>query len=179
MKNKLILLCLLLCLFAACNRRPDLYKVVKIKDGDTMELLSSDYKNVTVRLAGIDCPEKSQAYGQKAKQFSSDLCFGKYVELIGDEHDRYGRTIGTIKLEDGTNVNNELVKNGYAWQYTQYSNSDELGRLQQQAKMQRLGLWQDENPTPPWLFRKKRGGTSKKSKKVYKRHSKPGTGVLF
>jgi micrococcal nuclease len=65
----------------------------------------------------IYCPEKSQAFGQAAKQFTSNLCFGKTVKLIGNQHDRYGRTVAQIELEDGINVNYEIVKNSYAWQY--------------------------------------------------------------
>ncbi|WP_186458727.1 thermonuclease family protein [Mucilaginibacter achroorhodeus] len=119
-----------------------------------MVLLSPQYQQVTVRLAEVDCPEKSQAFGQAAKQFTSDLCFGKMVKLIVNNNDRYGRTVGWVELEDGTSVNKQLVKNGYAWQYRAYSKSMEMAMLEQQARQSRLGLWQDANPTPPWNFRK-------------------------
>jgi micrococcal nuclease len=148
-----------LCLFAfffsvGCNKSETLYKVVGVKDGDTLVLLSPDKQTITVRLAEIDCPEKSQAYGQAAKQFTSGLCFGKMVKLVGDQHDRYGRTVGTLILENGLNVNYEIVKQGFAWQYSAYSKSMELAALEQHARESRLGLWQDTNPTPPWQFRK-------------------------
>ncbi|WP_205771939.1 thermonuclease family protein [Mucilaginibacter terrenus] len=156
MLKKAFISCLfLVLLITACNRREEtLYKVVKIKDGDTMELLSPDHQNITVRLAEIDCPEKSQAFGQAAKQFTSDLCFGKYVKLVENNKDRYGRTVGQVLLEDGTNVNYSIVKNGYAWQYRAYSKDMELAMLEQSARQNRLGLWQDANPTPPWNFRR-------------------------
>jgi len=113
------LLVLILLIIAGCNpnntKQPDagVYKVVKIRDGDTLGLLTGDNQQVTVRLAEIDCPEKSQAFGQAAKKFTSDLCFGKEVKLIGNEHDRYGRTVAQVVLIDGTNINYALVKNGY------------------------------------------------------------------
>ncbi|RFZ90656.1 nuclease [Mucilaginibacter conchicola] len=155
MPKKSLVICLFLVLLAiACNKKTDLYKVVGVKDGDTMVLLSPQNLQVTVRLAEIDCPEKSQAFGQAAKQFASDLCFGKMVKLIVNNTDRYGRTVGWIELEDGTSVNKQLIKNGYAWQYRAYSKSMELAMLEQQARQNHLGLWQDENPTPPWNFRK-------------------------
>lgn len=143
-------------LVGGCKQtEPDLLKVVKIKDGDTIVVLTKDNQMITVRLAEVDCPEKNQAFGQKAKQYTADLCFGKGVKLQGTEHDRYGRTIALVILANGTNVNYELVKNGYAWQYSQYSkNNPVLAGYQQQAQQQRLGLWQDTNPTPPWEFRK-------------------------
>jgi micrococcal nuclease len=153
---KRLILCLLFGILSGCTQNePDLLKVVKIKDGDTIVVLTKDNQMVTVRLAEIDCPEKSQAYGQAAKQFTANLCFGKGVKLQGNEHDRYGRTIALVILGDGTNVNYELVKNGYAWQYIQYSkNNSTLADYQQQAQQQKLGLWQDANPTPPWEFRR-------------------------
>ena len=167
MKKLRLLLIISFILIAGCNPVPkDVYKVVKIKDGDTIELLSSDFQNITVRLAGIDCPEKSQAYGKAAKQFTALLCFGKDVKILGDEHDRYGRTVATILLTDGKNVNYELVRNGYAWQYKAYSDDAELARLEQYARDNRLGLWQDSNPVAPWNFR--RNKTKKKPRKKHK-----------
>jgi endonuclease YncB( thermonuclease family) len=151
------LLLVIVLLLWGCNPKPDyLYKVVKIKDGDTIGLLSSDNQQMTVRLAEVDCPEKTQAFGQVAKKFTSDLCFGKYVKLVGNVHDRYGRTVALVILEDGTNVNYQLVKSGYAWQYKQYSQSAQLAGYEQQARQNGLGLWADANPTPPWEYRREK-----------------------
>lgn len=177
-----LLLALILLILAGCNpnntKQPeaDVYKVVKVKDGDTLGLLSSDNQEVTVRLAEIDCPEKSQAFGQAAKKFTSDICFGKQVKLIGGEHDRYGRTVAQVILVDGTNINHELVKNGYAWQYKAYSKSAELAAMEEQARQNHLGLWRDPNPTPPWQFRREKKQPkadslqTPKPKKHYRRH---------
>lgn len=175
--KKLLLVLLISFVFGCTQTEPDLLKVVKIKDGDTIVVLTKDNQMVTVRLAEIDCPEKSQAFGQAAKQFTSNLCFGKGVKLQGNEHDRYGRTIALVILENGTNVNYELVKNGYAWQYSQYSkNNPMLAGYQQQAQQQRLGLWQDTNPTPPWEFRKGerelKQTSDKKPQTLHKRRSR-------
>jgi endonuclease YncB( thermonuclease family) len=175
MLKKSLLLCLLVLIISiGCNKNETLYKVVGVKDGDTMVLLSPDNQSITVRLANIDCPEKSQAFGQAARQFTSDLCFGKMVKLIGNQHDHYGRTVGEVVLENGTNVNHELVKQGYAWQYRAYSKGMELAMLEKQARQNHLGLWQDANPTPPWNFRKeeKTQRVEKKVKKVRKPYKK-------
>ncbi|WP_204985966.1 thermonuclease family protein [Mucilaginibacter psychrotolerans] len=180
---KRYLLLFLVILATACNNNPKeadnkdyIYKVVGVKDGDTMVLLSPDNIQTTVRLAEVDCPEKSQAFGQAAKQFTSDLCFGKQVKLIANTQDRYGRTVGQVELSDGTNVNYALVKNGYAWQYRAYSKSEQLQSLEEQARQGHLGLWQDNNPTPPWEFRKEgkaQRATNKDAKpKKAKRHYK-------
>lgn len=137
-----------------------------------MVLLSPDNQSITVRLAEIDAPEKSQAFGQAAKQFTSDLCFGKMVKLIGNQKDQYGRTVAAIELENGTNINHEIVKQGYAWQYRAYSKSMELAMLEQQAREARLGLWQDANPTPPWNFRKEAKTQRTEKKRTYKPYKK-------
>lgn len=190
MLKQSFLFCLfILCITTACNRKEEtLYKVVKVKDGDTIELLSADHQNITVRLAEIDCPEKSQAFGQAAKQFTANLCFGKMVKLTINSHDRYGRTVGHIELTDGTNLNYELVKNGFAWQYRAYSRNMELSSLEQNARESKLGLWQDANPIPPWDFRKEKKSIKtthpkkariKTDKHRLKRHKKQLESVNF
>ncbi len=80
--------------------------VAGIIDGETIEVLHNN-KAERIRLNGIDCPEKGQAYGQKAKHAASDLAFGKEVTLHTFGKDKYGRTIGEVLLPDGTNVNQE------------------------------------------------------------------------
>lgn len=139
-------------------------KVISIKDGDTFEVLY-DGQPERVRLAKIDCPEKSQPFGNNAKQFASELCFGKMVTVSSNgKRDRYGRVVGTVVTEDGTNVNEALVKAGLAWHYKDYSDSEELAAIESQARLQKLGLWADKRPTPPWDWRKKK---RKKKQHVY------------
>ncbi len=134
---------------------PSGYKVIAIKDGDTIELLK-DGKPLRVRLLGVDAPEKNQDYGTVARQFTSDLCFNKVVNLIVDSQDRYGRTVGTIVLPDGRTLNNELVRNGYAWHYKAYSRDQTLAQLETEARQNRRGLWEKPRPVAPWDFRKSR-----------------------
>ncbi|MCX8019852.1 MAG: thermonuclease family protein [Chitinophagaceae bacterium] len=130
-------------------------KVIRIQDGDTFQLFHE--KPFTVRLAHIDCPEKGQPFGAKAKQFASRLCFGKTVLVYTDgTTDRNKRIVGEIILPDGTNVNKEMVKNGLAWHFKKYSKNKEYAALEEAARKAKLGLWADPNPIPPWLWRKLR-----------------------
>ena len=129
------------------------YKVIAIKDGDTIELLK-DGQPLRVRLLGVDAPEKNHDFGTRSRQFTSDLSFNKYVNLVVDGTDRYGRTVGTIILPDGRTLNQELVRNGFAWHYKAYSKDEELARLEEEARAQKKGLWAGKNPTAPWDFRK-------------------------
>jgi micrococcal nuclease len=128
--------------------------VTAIKDGDTFEVLYEGQAE-RVRLAEVDCPESAQPYGKKAKQFASDLCFGKTVTVAsGGKRDRYGRVVGIVTTQDGINVNEALVKAGYAWHYKDYSDNDQIGIYEEEARLKGLGLWADGKPTPPWEWRK-------------------------
>jgi endonuclease YncB( thermonuclease family) len=130
--------------------------VVSVIDGDTIEVLHND-KAERIRLSGIDCPEKGQAYGKRAKQAASDLVFGKEVTIRTHGHDKYTRTIGDVLLPDGMNLNQELVKQGWCWWYRKYAPGDTvLEGLETEAREGRKGLWADPQPVPPWEWRKQR-----------------------
>src|SRR5436309_4843474 len=91
-------------------------RVVGITDGDTIKVMHNG-KAEKIRLLGIDCPEKGQPYGTKAKQFTSEMVFGKevIVQDHGKDNKKYKRTLGDIILPDGRNLNRELVAAGLAW----------------------------------------------------------------
>ena len=86
--------------------------VISVLDGDTIEVLHNT-RAERIRLSGIDCPEKGQAYGTRAKQAAAELVFGKDVTLQTHGLDKYGRTIADVHLLKGTNVNQTLVKEGW------------------------------------------------------------------
>jgi endonuclease YncB( thermonuclease family) len=109
-------LCYLLCLASVSLAAGFSGPVVSVLDGDTIEVLHNT-RAERIRLNGIDCPEKGQAYGKRAKQAASELTFGKQVTLQTYGKDKYGRTIADVLLPDGTNVNHTLVKDGWCWWY--------------------------------------------------------------
>jgi len=99
-------------------------QVVSVLDGDTIEILHNQHTE-RIRLNGIDCPEKGQAFGKRAKQAASELVFGKDVTLQTFGKDKYGRTIADVFLPpDGINVNRLLVKDGWCWWYRKYAPGD-------------------------------------------------------
>jgi micrococcal nuclease len=128
-------------------------RAVKIADGDTFTLLTSQQTQVKIRLAEIDAPEKGQPFATQAKQALAALCFGKTVKVSFTKKDRYQRVIGYVFTSDGQNINEWMVENGFAWQFEKYSSSTRLQQLQAQAKQHRKALWSQPNPTPPWLWR--------------------------
>jgi endonuclease YncB( thermonuclease family) len=129
--------------------------VVSVLDGDTIEVLHNTYPE-RVRLSGIVCPEKDQPYGHKAKQAASALVFGRDVILQTHGQDKYNRTMADVLLRDGTNVNHEMVKQGWCWWYRKYAPRDTvLEGLEKDAREAKRGLWADPQPMPPWEWRKR------------------------
>jgi hypothetical protein len=126
---------------------------MEVDDGDTIIVLHDD-KAEHIRLNGIDAPEKTQAYGKKSKQYTLDATLGKEVTVIEHGKDRHGRTIGDVLLPDGSNLNRQLLKEGLAWWFWKHSQDKSLRDLEDEARDQKLGLWRDRNPIPPWVFRK-------------------------
>ena len=127
--------------------------VVSILDGDTIEVLHNTHPE-RVRLSGIDCPEKGQAFGNRAKQAASALAFGKDVTLQTHGQDKYRRTLADVFLLDGTHVNHTLVKEGWCWWYRKYApRNRELERLERNAREGKKGLWVAPTQVPPWEWR--------------------------
>jgi endonuclease YncB( thermonuclease family) len=86
-------------------------KVVAVAYRDTIRVMH-DGRAERVRLWGIDCPEKRQPFGTRARQSSGDLAFGKDVKVMVREVDRCGRTVGEVILPDGRSLNRQLVRAG-------------------------------------------------------------------
>lgn len=129
-------------------------KVVSVADGDTFTLLTDGNKQQKIRLHGIDCPEKKQDFGQVAKNFTSNMIFGKTINVKPTDIDRYGRTIAIVLLPDQMSLNELLLKNGLAWHYLQYDKNPNWNNLERSARKNKLGLWQHSAPVAPWNFRR-------------------------
>ena len=127
-------------------------KVVGVHDGDTLTLRTIN-GTLKVRLSGIDTPELGQPFGNNAKQALSSMVFGKSVTISSTGKDRYGRTLGVVFLGNG-NVNAQMIRMGMAWHYKQYSNSVPMQQFEDYARANRIGLWADTKPIPPWDWRK-------------------------
>ncbi len=141
-------------------------KVIGIKDGDTIEILYNG-KPLKIRLAHIDCPEikGSQPFGRAAKEYVSDQCFGHLVNIQhNNEYDRNKRLIGEVINQKGINVNKALVSVGLAWHYKKYSTDSDYAKLEESARMQRIGVWSEPAPVAPWQWRKPVGKSVGESK---------------
>ncbi len=128
-------------------------KVIGITDGDSIVVLTEDKTQIKIRLEGIDCPESKQDFGERAKQATAHLCFGKDVRIEKTGEDRYGRTLAFVYIND-TCINKQLIIEGMAWHYKQYNNDTILAKLEIEARQRKIGLWSQPDPVPPWEWRK-------------------------
>lgn len=135
-------------------------KVVRVADGDTITVLDASKTQHRIRMTGIDAPESKQAFGNRSRQSLADLVAGKQVTVRWDEQDRYGRILGQVLTPDGQDANLAQVQRGMAWHYAQYAKtrpaaeSRAYASAQSQAQREKIGLWQDKEPTAPWDWRK-------------------------
>jgi endonuclease YncB( thermonuclease family) len=133
-----------------------LWRVVGVYDGDTVTCLDENNQQQKVRLAEIDAPESGQDFGKVSREALAAMVFGRTVEVTDQGRDRYGRWIANLSV-DGIDVNRQMVASGNAWHYAAYSKDPSLAEAQKQAQAQHLGLWAQDNPMPPWDYRKSGG----------------------
>ena len=128
-------------------------ELLSVSDGDTLRV-SLEGKTYNVRLYGIDTPESDQPFGGAAKQALQDLVANKALSIKERDEDRYGRLVAIV-YADGESVNLQLVEGGYAWWYRDYATFNmPLAFAEFSARLDDRGLWQKENPTPPWEWRR-------------------------
>ncbi len=126
-------------------------RVIVVIDGDTV-LIRRSSGLVKIRLAEIDAPEKTQAFGGTSKNSLSDMVLGKQVKIVSQAIDQYGRMVAHLSV-DGLDVNAEQIRRGMAWEYSSYHSDKALIALQDEARRASRGLWAQSDPVPPWAWR--------------------------
>jgi micrococcal nuclease len=133
-------------------------EVIGVMDGDTVKVLTSDKKEIKIRLEHIDAPEKRQPFGQVCKSMLSDMIYGKTVFVRSQKRpDRYGRMIAEVFMCEASkeSVNMAMVRGGCAWHYKAFSKDSTYAEAERIARESRAGLWRDSDPVEPWKWRKK------------------------
>jgi endonuclease YncB( thermonuclease family) len=141
-------------------------QVVRIVDGDTIQVIDSNGIKFKIRLLGIDTPEPKQRFGYESSLSLKKIIDGKSVIIISKTEKnkpytlgRYKRIIGKIIL-NGKDINLEMVQKGMAWHYKKYIKSQNVedrqsyNNAEQDARLNKIGLWSDVNPVAPWEWRK-------------------------
>ena len=141
-------------------------KVVHIIDGDTIDVLVENNKKLRIRLLGIDTPELKQYFGHESSSYLKKILNGKSVRIISNPDKNkpytqgyYKRIIGKVLL-NGVDINLEMIKKGMAWHFKKYKKNQPLdesrsyNEAESKARKKNIGLWSEDNPLPPWKWRK-------------------------
>lgn len=128
------------------------YNVLNVVDGDTITIETEDGEQ-SIRLIGIDTPEVDpnkggpECYGLEAKMRTKSLV-EENIKIETDPsqgmRDKYDRLLAYIRLADGSLLNETLIKEGYAREYTYnkpYRYQGEFKISQTQARRENRGLW--------------------------------------
>lgn len=136
-------------------------RAINVKDGDSFTLVDDADKFHEIRLAHVDCPEKKQAFGRKAQLYTFNFVYGKRVTAYVQSIDRYHRKIAEIKV-NGENLNEGIIRDGYAWHFKKYSKSQLHATAEIEARNKKRGLWIEPSAKAPWEFRRRKPKTVKK-----------------
>ncbi|MCC7522793.1 thermonuclease family protein [Candidatus Uhrbacteria bacterium] len=132
--------------------------ITRVVDGDTVEARLDTGDEATVRLLGINTPETVdprrpvECFGKEASNYMKQMVDGQRVRLDADTQaddiDKYGRLLRNIVLDDGTDINARMVRDGYAYAYIDFplnkNRKAELVRLEEEARTAERGLWSQE-----------------------------------
>ena len=104
-------------------------------------------------MAEIDAPELRQAFGRQSRQALVALCRRQRAQVEIRARDAYGRSVARVRCQ-GVDVAQAQVRTGLAWVAPGYARGDgDLQALERQARQRRTGLWAQQRPTPPWVYR--------------------------
>jgi endonuclease YncB( thermonuclease family) len=145
----IILLLVSALLLASCVAGPTPATVQRVIDGDTFVTSAGD----VVRLAYVDAPEITQAYGQESKRFVEKLILHKEVRLQYITADIYNRNVCNVFLNKKVTLNKLLIDSGYAWCY---DTDIEYQKYEDRARSRCVGLWNIDSAPPirPSLYRR-------------------------
>jgi len=129
--------------------KQEIIELIKVVDGDTI-IVKINGREKSVRLIGIDTPEKDECFEKEATKKAKELMENKKIKLEADssqdDNDKYGRLLRYIYLEDGTFVNEKLVEGGFGTEYTykvKYKFQTEFREVEKLAKEKKIGIWAD------------------------------------
>lgn len=140
---------------AASSSASVYYLVERVVDGDTLSI-RVDGASEKLRLIGINTPETVdprrpvECFGKEASAKAKSMLEGARVRIESDAsqdtRDKYGRLLVYVFLEDGTNWNAYMIREGYAYEYTYklpYKYQAVFKEAERAARQERRGLWAD------------------------------------
>jgi endonuclease YncB( thermonuclease family) len=132
-------------------------KVISVSDGDTFKGKTKSGKIFRFRVYGIDAPESDQVFGQKSRAYLNAMIYGKTVGIkVQKKNDQYGRPVVWAYTPEGKDISYEMLNAGMAWHYKRFNSSPEYAACEKKARKKHLGLWADNNPQEPWVYRREK-----------------------
>jgi micrococcal nuclease len=138
-------------------------KVKRVIDGDSLVVIDDKSSEHEVQLEGIDAPELKQEFGKESSEALTKMLKDKTVRLTWTSKDNYERLLAQVYVEN-TYINVEMLKNGMAWHFKRYNKSEELAKLEIEAKAAKKGLWAKDSPVAPWVYRSENKAPDKPGK---------------
>jgi endonuclease YncB( thermonuclease family) len=146
-------------------------RVVRVVDGDIVDVLEDTGTQHEIRLSGIDAPERGQPFGRRSRERMAELVAGKDVEVGWYKRDRWGRLIGQVWVATPEcrtepcpktlNAGLALITSGLAWHFKRYAHEqteedrERYAFAEEEARARKAGLWRDPDPVPPWEWRRR------------------------
>ena len=128
-------------------------RVTSVFDGNTIEVITSDKRNLKVLLYGIDSPELGQRFGNEARKYLEDKLLNRDVSMEIRGKDSFGNYLAIVTLDNRVDIRVDLLKEGLAWTAEKDGVSD-LEPYRTWAQRKGRGLWREQNPVPPWTYRR-------------------------
>jgi micrococcal nuclease len=162
MKSPFILFFCFASMFAIASPDGISGKVISVIDGNTIEFQTSDNETFKFVLSGVDAPELNQEFGDEAKKLLEKLLNDADATIVIEGKDRLGNRVGSLLYKKDKDPRLELLEKGLAWT-TEKNPKPEFETVKEAAKSREKGLWQQPNPTPPWIFRRQQTMLTAKS----------------
>lgn len=118
--------------------------IISCHDGDTCKAEVKG-RTVKIRLAGIDAPEIAQLEGVEAKKYLESKILKKTLQF-DCKGKSYDRIVCFLSL-DGLDINEEMVRNGFAFDYQKFSKG-KYRTLMETAQRKKIGIWKTLQKSP-------------------------------
>lgn len=134
-------------------------RVIRVSDGDSVQVRDAHGRKRKIRMAYIDAPELRQTFGRHSHHHLRRLIHGRKVQVEPFTYDQYGREVSRILL-DGNDINLIQIQKGMAWHYRSIAKREQqkkdyqrYQKAEKKARQAHIGLWKNKRATPPWRWR--------------------------
>lgn len=127
-------------------------KVTSVVDGNTLEVITGANESYRIVLQGIDCPELGQEFGEEARLHLEKMILLKEIVVEMKGKDRWGNYVAIVFVND-IDLRVDLLTRGLAW-VAEKGAMAALKDIEARARNRNIGLWENDNPTPPWIYRR-------------------------